>query len=178
MILNFIFTSLATSYTFINGDNNDWNKPIYLSRSLSEPHTSCVVESIKILNEFSIYYEPTSITDTYVDGESVRIGYYEPYDQWKRRTASSSFHGILLSSNQWQVEKTSINLNQNITDFDTCCSIVLHELLHVRGLYHTDYAGSVLNSTVYFSPDGYMYPLERPRMTLDDIIGLMSVPYK
>lgn len=173
-LVGFLGLGNIESYSFINGITN-WNRPIYISRSLSDFHTDCVKEAIHTINKYDTSYSHVDITKKYLGNACIRVSYYEMHNPQKRLTGSTKFTGTLFDDNQWYIDSMHISMNEDIQPFDTCVNLLVHEILHTKGLHHSDDPNSIMNMSVYITTDGEVLNAERAAMGIDDIMGLIAV---
>ena len=167
----------VNAYSFMNA-MADWDKPIYISRSLTDFHRDCVVESVNIINKYNNMYHNIEITDTYIGDSCVRVAYYTPNDPYKRISGSTEFKGTLYDDNLWYVDKMQISINDEIQYFNSCLNVVVHELLHTRGLYHSDVPESIMNMSVIVTTNGILKDMIRPMLSMDDVLGLIEIKHR
>jgi hypothetical protein len=161
----------AMAYTFINArDGGQWVRPIYLSRSLSSDHITCAIEAVNIYN---IQTPIDSIIISPIwEPSYIRVSYYSDDSQYRRLTGSTNIAGHLQSDNMWVIDRMNIEISRDIYHHNTCVSIVLHELLHTRGLYHSDIPGSIMNLSIVINR---LTDTEYPVLNDDDIEGLSNI---
>ena len=161
------------AYTFINArDDGYWVRPLYLSRSLSSDHIACVLEAVNIYN-IQTTRAPIIISPIW-RSSYIRVSYYSEDDVSIRSTGSTFYRGHLQSDNIWLIDSMDINISPDISLYNACVSIVLHEIVHTRGLYHSDVPGSIMNLSIAFK-DGHMIDTEYPMLSPDDIDGISAV---
>ncbi len=173
MLLQLLSISQVAAYTLINAhDVGNWVRPLYISRSLSSRHVMCTFEAVNIYNSQT----PSAhvIISPIWQPSYVRISYYNGDDPTTRRTGSTRYTGHLQSNNEWSIDRMNIEISRDITHHNACVSIVLHEILHTRGLYHSDVPGSIMNLTIVII-GGEMIDTEYPVLNDDDIEGLSNI---
>ena len=167
------FLHVSTGYIFMNGVIKR-SLPIYLSSKLGPGHITCVLDAIDIYNIHAPeYYEPVGTVPSYISGGCIRIGYYDNDDVYVRITGSSKYTGTLLGDNTWLITNINIDINRSVpAPSNICTYIVLHELCHANGLFHSDVADAFMSRPVLIR-DGFILNIPSiPYLEFDDIVGL------
>ena len=162
------------SYTIINGQIQP-KQDYYISSQLSLFHKECVTDTIDYFNKFD-FLRPINLVkqEDYNSKKDIRISYYELNDPHIRKTSSTEFRGHLTDGNKWSIDWMDVKLNRDIQYDNLCNFLVLHELLHTRGLYHSDNPNSFMNKTVYIK-NGVVQDTDIEYLQWDDIQGLLFV---
>jgi len=173
MTLIFLLLSFwwVFGYKLIAGTVPDKN--IYISSKLSSSHQQCIENVVDYYNTFS-FLDSTVISPNYDYHHDIRISYYDQNDPQNRLTASTSFTGILLNDNTWSVSDMEIKLNKDIQHSNLCEFLMLHEILHTKGLYHSLNPYSFMNQSVFIRNE-IVQDTEKPYMGWDDIAGLLQL---
>lgn len=165
---------LSSAYQMING-NIPTQNPIYLSSKLSLFHRNCAESAIDKLNEYSFLTSTHFSTVPEYNHNTIRISYYSPFDYYARYTGSTEFTGVLNSLNEWDVKNIVININEEITDLNTCLFIIMHEICHSRGLFHSNDIYSIMNMSVSIFDNQVVPFVGEPYLGVDDILGLQYI---
>jgi len=158
-------------YILINGIIPE-QKEYYISSQLSKDHTKCIYHTINYYNSFD-FLENLKISDTY-SSDHIRISYYQNDDPNFRLTASTEFRGHLQQGNVWSIDWIDIKLNSRILYQDLCMWIILHEILHTRGIYHSQNTDSFMNKSVYLV-NNIVQDTDIPYLELDDFEALLEL---
>lgn len=161
IIINLLFTN-TKGYVLINGEIPNDNK-YYISSKISDEHKLWIMDGFDIIKP----YKNLEIQN-YYDSKCIRIKY-----STLRYTGFSDFNGFLLDNNKWMIDKISIGINPNIKYYNSFLTIIIHELLHTLGLFHSDIMGSIMNKTFYIL-NGDIADVEYPFLHDDDIAGLLN----
>ena len=156
-----IILSLTTAYKLINGII-PYQKKYYISSKITDTHKLWITDSMKMLD---------LETQENYDRECIRIRY-----DTKRYTGFSDFDGYLLGNNEWMIEKIAIGVNPNIEFYNTFLLIMLHELLHTIGCFHSDVLGSIMNTSILVV-NGIVQDVPFPILHQDDIACLNALNY-
>jgi hypothetical protein len=88
-------------------------------------------------------------------------------------SGSTSITGSYRASmNEWVCEPVNIRISPRLTFRNVIFNVLLHELLHSKGLFHSSDPRSVMNSTLIVDKNGIPKNTVKKRMTSDDLRGL------
>ena len=108
-----------------------------------------------LIQQEQVYYIQKSIN---------KMGLKQTYDKTKnhiRVEYCDACYGItrmsstLMSSGNFLIDYTNIGFHPNLTDNVLGC-VILHELGHSMGLFHSNVSGSIMNYTLYLDSDYYV----------------------
>jgi len=158
-IISLLLLVLTNGFNLINGII-PYQKKYYISSQISDTHKLWINEALEILD---------LETQNYYDRECIRIRY-----NTKRYTGFTEFEGYLLGTNEWMIDKIAIAVNPNIEFYNTFLLIMIHELLHTVGVYHSDIEGSIMNRSIYVV-NGEVQDVPYPILHQDDIEAMNAL---
>ena len=147
-------------------------RPFTISNGLSTDHVSCIKDAISEFNsvarDFDINTRVTLLDQCTPDRLCNTISYGANNDSLGY-TSISGFY----ANTDWYIEQTNIYISSLVPYHNTCYNIILHELLHSKGLHHSTVVGSIMNNSISTYPDGRVYDMDKWNFVLDDLIGLL-----
>mgnify|MGYP006117129357 CR=1 FL=1 len=143
----------------------------YTIQKLPTNYQKMVYEVQKHFNKYSYFHnQRIDISDEYCTPcHSIEL---DPQDLSGYITLSGIYDG---SSNNWVCDPANIYLSPSLTWDNTIFNIIMHEILHSKGLYHSRETDSVMNNTIIVDTQGIPikdYP--RFSLTWNDLYGLRN----
>ena len=136
--LNFLKIILCYTFDIIGLTYPD--RPIYISSQIQQEQIYYIENSINKMN----------LTRTYDKNlNHIRVEYCDACYGITRMSST------LMSSGDFLIDYTNIGFHPNLTDNVLGC-IILHELGHSMGLFHSNVSGSIMNFTLYLDSDYYV----------------------
>ena len=136
--LNFLKIILCYTFDIIGLTYPD--RPIYISSQIQQEQIYYIENSINKMN----------LTRTYDKNlNHIRVEYCDACYGITRMSST------LMSSGNFLIDYTNIGFHPNLTDNVLGC-IILHELGHSMGLFHSNVSGSIMNYTLYLDSDYYV----------------------
>ena len=116
------------------------DRPIYISSQIQQEQVYYIEKSI---NKFNL-------TRTYDKNlNHIRVEYCDACYGITRMSST------LMSSGNFLIDYTNIGFHPNLTDNVLGC-VILHELGHSMGLFHSNVSSSIMNYTLYLDSDYYV----------------------
>lgn len=160
IIASLLFT-VINGYEIINGII-PYQKKYYISSKITDNHKLWINDAINILD---------LETQDYYDSNCIRIRYSD-----LRYTGFTDFEGYLNSNNKWMIDKISVGVNPNIQFYNTFVLVMLHELLHTVGCFHSDVPNSIMNVSILVV-NGEVQDVPFPILHQDDINCLQKLNF-
>ena len=138
LLINFI--KIIGIYTYSVIDLLYPYRPIYISSQISNEQVYYIQKSINKFN-LSRTYDKTE--------NHIRVEYCDAcYGITRMRST-------LMSSGNFLIDWTTIGFHHNLTNNVLGC-VILHELGHAMGLFHSNVSGSIMNYSLYLDSDYYI----------------------
>ena len=116
------------------------NRPMYISSQISNEQVYYIQKSINKMN----------LSRTYDKNENhIRVEYCDACYGITRMSST------LMSSGNFLIDWTTIGFHHNLTNNVLGC-VVLHELGHSMGLFHSNVSSSIMNYSLYLDSDYYI----------------------
>ena len=117
----------------------------------------------------------------YIQNSIAKIGLTQTYDKTENHIriqydntiiGNTRMSGSVYSFGSFVIENTSISFNSNLYDEVLGC-VILHELGHSVGLFHSNESGSIMNYTLYIDKNNIILNENiECFLSQDDILGI------
>ena len=161
LLINCIKITLVYTYSIINLIYPQRN--VYISSQIQQEQVYYIQNSINKMG----------LNQTYDKNERhIRIQYDNSI------IANTQMSAFLYSIGSFVVENTIISFNPNLYNEVLGC-VILHELGHAHGLFHSNVSGSIMNWTIFVDENGYILNDNvECELHFDDINGINFIPKK
>ena len=152
-----LFLDIIGIYTYSIISLAFLTRPVYISSQISNEQVYYIQQSINKMG----------LNQTYDKNENhVRVEYCDACYGITRMSST------LMSSGSFLIDYTNIGFHPNLTDNVLGC-IILHELGHSMGLFHSNVSGSIMNFSLYLDSDYYVMNANTEcSLSEDDILGI------
>ena len=164
LIINFILLILGNTYELIDTNIQINDRPIYISGRIIPEQKKEIRNAIQ---EFNNYFPMVETENKLIPHTRIQYGDI---------IGGTHMSATTTSDGKFIIDKSIITFNKRLTGNTLGC-VIIHEILHSRGLYHSDVEGSIMNYTVKMTTDGEIIQTERCDLTADDVDGLNYINY-
>ena len=151
--------------------------PFVVDNGVAPYHRRCIADAAAYFNEHQpIHGMHVQLLDRCTGpgaGRGCHTISYIPEERAAAPLGYTEYTGTYGGGN-WTIFITDIFLDRWVPYENVCFNIMLHEIVHAKGLDHNGIPGTVMGNTVQL--DKYHRPLPAARWSLsvDDILGLLE----
>ena len=158
-----IFIEITLVYTFNIIGLVFLPRPVYISSQIQQEQVYHIQNSINKMG----------LNQTYDKNENhIRVEYCDACYGITRMSST------LMSSGNFLIDYTNIGFHPNLTDNVLGC-VILHELCHANGLFHSNVSSSIMNYTLYLDSDYYVMNANTEcYLNNDDLDGINFIKKK
>ena len=168
LIVGSIFAIIANTYELIDRQIKITERPFYISTQIKDKS-----EIYNAVDEYNRYpFSPALLETDNKEQNHIRIQYSDDGIM-----GSTYMDAVINSAGYFELDKTVISFDKRLNGNVLQC-VLLHEILHSQMLYHNEIPNSMMNYSVSVIETGEIIEEQKKcELSIDDIIGLMSVKY-